>query len=65
MRKSFIALGILIALTPQLGFPEAWKNFFITIAGLLIILLVSIPRFPMRKTESRKKENSFTENTPN
>jgi len=34
-----IILGLLVALIPFLGFPGAWKTFFITVSGLVIALI--------------------------
>jgi TRAP-type C4-dicarboxylate transport system permease small subunit len=63
MRKSFIALGILIALVPQLGFPQSWKDLFITISGILIVILVLVPRYE-RREKVKKEAPSFKENSP-
>ncbi|MCK9352063.1 MAG: hypothetical protein WCT49_02575 [Candidatus Paceibacterota bacterium] len=63
MKKSIVTLAFLIALMPQLGFPELWKNIFITAGGLLIILLVLIPRREKDRTKI-KGGASFVENGP-
>ncbi len=63
MKKSFITLAILIAIFPYLGFPQLWKDFFITIAAVLIIILVVIPRREPSSRE-RTKETWFSENVP-
>jgi len=65
MKKSFITLGLLIALTPQFGFPQLWKDIFVTVAGLLIVLLVYIPSKDGHISPKVKKDNSFIENAPN
>lgn len=63
MKKSFVTLGLLIALTPHLGVPQSWKDLFLTIAGLLIVLLVLAPR-NSRREKVKKETSSFIENTP-
>lgn len=37
--RIIIALGLLIALLPLLGFPRLWESFFQVVTGLSIILL--------------------------
>lgn len=64
MKKSFITLAVLIVIVPHLGFPQIWKDVFVTIAALLIIVLVVIPRKETSPRESSKKEASFIENFP-
>jgi hypothetical protein len=64
MKKSIVTLAFFIALMPQLGFPELWKNIFITLGGLLIILLVLIPRKEKFLEAKTKGGISFTENNP-
>ncbi len=64
MKKSFITLAVLIALVPHLGFPQAWKNAFVTVSAALIIVLVVIPRKESNPREYNKKETSFTQNAP-
>ena len=63
MKKSFITLAILIAVVPHLGFPQMWKDVFITVAAILIIVLVIIPRTGAPK-EKTKREASFVESSP-
>jgi len=63
MKKSFITLGLLIALTPQIGVDQLWKDIFITVAGLLIVILVFIPRYE-RHEKVKKEAPSFVENSP-
>jgi hypothetical protein len=64
MKKSIVTLAALIALTPELGFPEAWKNAFVVIGGILIIVLVLVPRKEKIVRIKKKEENSFVENNP-
>jgi hypothetical protein len=65
MKKSFITLAVLVAIVPHLGFPQMWKDVFVTVAAVLIIVLVVIPRREPALREKTKKEASFIENTPN
>ena len=37
--RIIIALGLLVALSPLLGFPRLWESFFQVAAGFSIILL--------------------------
>ena len=64
MKKSIVILAACIALMPQLGFPDLWKNIFITFGGLLIILLVLVPRKEKIVREKGKESVSFVENNP-
>lgn len=64
MKKSIVTLAFFIALMPQLGFPELWKNIFITLGGLLIILLVLLPRKEKGVESKIKGGISFMENNP-
>ena len=64
MKKSFITLALLIVVVPWLGFPQFWKDTFVTIAGILIIVLVIIPRRELSLMNKTKKETSFTESNP-
>lgn len=64
MKKSFITLAVLIAIVPHLGFPQMWKDVFITIAAVLVIILVVIPRTVIAPKEKPKKEASFVESSP-
>lgn len=64
MKKSFITLAVLIALVPHLGFPQMWKDTFITIAAALIIALVATPRKEIAPEEKAKREASFVESSP-
>lgn len=63
MKKSFITLAVLVAIVPHLGFPQVWKDVFTTIAALLIIALVAIPRKEVVQRENGR-ESWFTENAP-
>ncbi|MDO8589648.1 MAG: hypothetical protein Q7R69_00010 [bacterium] len=38
--KIIIALGLLIALLPLLGFPRLWESFFQVATGLSIVLIL-------------------------
>lgn len=65
MKKSFITLAVLIAIVPHLGFPQMWKDVFVSIAAALIIVLVVIPRKDMPPVQEKiKKEASFIESSP-
>lgn len=64
MKKSFITLAVLIILVIQSGLPPAWKNTFVTISALLMIVLVVIPRKEIVPEEKVKKETSFVESSP-
>jgi len=55
--KRTLILGICILLIPFLGFPSAWKTFFVLLVGLVLVSLsvqISIPRKIPRRT--RRKE---------
>ena len=64
MKKSFITLAVLVAIVPHLGFPQMWKDVFVSIAAVLIIVLVVIPRSAMTPKEKTKGEASFVESSP-
>ena len=64
MKKSFVTLGLLIAVMPYAGFPEMWKTVFFSVSGLLIVLLVIVPRDRRMASPKQKKESSFAENAP-
>ena len=64
MKKSFITLAVLIAIVPHLGFPQMWKDVFVSIAAVFIIILVVIPRTAMVPKEKTKREASFVESSP-
>lgn len=64
MKKSFITLAVLVAIVPHLGFPQLWKDIFVSIAAVLILVLVVIPRTAMTPKEKIKKEASFVESSP-
>ncbi|GEM_PF-2982128 len=65
MKKSFITLAVLIAIVPHLGFPQVWKDIFVSIAALLIIVLVAVPRRETASSvEKVKREASFIESSP-
>lgn len=65
MKKSFITLAVLVALVPHLGFPQMWKDVFVSIAAILIIVLVIIPRRESApRGGSAKREASFIEGAP-
>ena len=64
MKKSIVALALLIVIAAQDGFPETWKYRFITLAALLIIALVLIPRKDPVVLLKKKEISTFTENAP-
>ena len=39
-----IILGLWIAIVPFFGLPGTWKNWIITASGLLVALIVFIPK---------------------
>jgi uncharacterized membrane protein len=64
--RIIIALGVLIALMPHLGFPNRFESFFMTVAGLSIVglsLLISFDkRFSQKaKARVRKAHKRMTE----
>jgi hypothetical protein len=58
LRKMLIALGLVVAVLPYLGFPEKWDAGISTIAGVIIVLLVLISR---RRTHGRFADESSTQ----
>lgn len=65
MKKSFITLAVLIALVPHLGFPQMWKDVFVSIAAMLIIVLTVIPRKEtVLSMEKVTRGVSFIEGSP-
>lgn len=37
--RTFLILGVWVAILPYLGFPSTWKNILFTLTGLIIIAL--------------------------
>ncbi|MCX6739487.1 MAG: hypothetical protein NT098_05600 [Candidatus Parcubacteria bacterium] len=64
MKKSIVTLALLIVIAAQDGFPETWKYRFITLAALLIVALVLIPRKDAFVLLKKKEVSTFTENAP-
>ncbi|MDP3875067.1 MAG: hypothetical protein Q8Q22_00910 [bacterium] len=57
--RIIIALGLLIALLPLLGFPRLWESFFQVVTGLSIILLsvwTSIDKRLSLKAKAQKRQ---------
>jgi hypothetical protein len=65
MKKSIVTLSLLIALTPyEIGIDENWKKILITVSGLLITVLILLPRKENTTREKKKGETSFVESNP-
>jgi hypothetical protein len=65
MKKSFITLAVLIIIFPHLGFPQVWKDVFVSVAAALIIILsLSTNKGLLEEKEKSKKEAAFVENAP-
>ena len=67
-RKSTFFLGIFIFIIPFLGFPGAWKTFFVTISGIVLVFLSVKISLPKKTTKVRTKREKvtpvFVENIP-
>jgi hypothetical protein len=64
MKKSIATLAFLIIIAPHSGVPEPWPEYFITLAALLIIVLVLIPRKEGAVLPKKKEGATFIESTP-
>ncbi len=70
MRHSgpILTIGVILVLLPLLGFPAAWKDFFILVAGLWLcgIALMRLKRHQAKRVSYRKEPGasavSFVEN---
>lgn len=59
MRKTFIILGIIIAIMPYTGFPSGFKTMFFFFSGLLIAVMgYMIHTAGSRMAETPHKEKS-------
>lgn len=56
--KTIIALGLWIAIVPFLGFPGAWKTFFITTSGLAIVFISFMIIAKKRAERPQESENN-------
>lgn len=61
-------LGIFLTLVPFLGFPEAWRQYAVTIVGALLILIGYIMRRAVylekiNKGNGERGNDSFVETT--
>ena len=57
--RIIVALGVLIALLPILGFPRVWESFFQVAVGLSIILLsvwATIDKRLMLKAKAQRRQ---------
>ncbi len=67
-RKSTFFLGIFIFIIPFLGVPSSWKTLFITISGLILVILsvkISLPKKTNRSKIKREKVTPvFAQNVP-
>ena len=54
-----IILGVLIALTPFLGFPRSWETVFFVVAGLgIVAVTVFFQRERQRLEKTKRQETS-------
>ena len=66
MRKArtFLILGVWIAILPYLGFPYSWKNILFTITGLVVIFLSYLMYQEHKPKEGKKNSfDNFRENS--
>jgi len=54
--KTIIALGMIVALVPFLGFPSSWKNIMFAVLGLTIATLSFRIFSVVRDSESGQKQ---------
>jgi hypothetical protein len=61
--RTFLILGIWVAILPYLGFPYAWKNIIFTLTGLVIMFFsyVLYKEYKIKETK-QKIFDSFKEN---
>jgi hypothetical protein len=66
MRKdrTIIVLGIIIALTPFLGFPSGFKTFLYVVFGLTISFLTYLLLREQRYVEPEANGKTFSESAP-
>jgi hypothetical protein len=66
MRKdrTIIVLGIIIALTPFLGFPSGFKTFLYVVFGLTISILTYLLLREQRYIEPQSNGKTFSESIP-
>lgn len=67
-KKNTFFLGVFIFLVPFLGLPSSYKNIFIILSGILLILLsikISIPKKNIKsKIRKEKVTEVFSESAP-
>jgi len=67
-KKSTFFLGIFIFIIPFLGLPSGYKNTFVIVSGIVLIILsvtISIPKKPLKNRVKKEKANAvFVENIP-
>jgi len=64
MKKSIVTLAFIMALVPWFGIFEDWKKVLISLSGILIVVLVLIPR---KEKSSRRTDQAgvyYMENDP-
>lgn len=60
--RTFLIIGIWVAILPYLGFPYSWKEILFSLTGLLIMYL-SYFMYKKAKTENQNKPiETFSEN---
>lgn len=72
---SIFILGILVAVTPFVGFPVAWRAYILLVAGILIAVLSFVSekggalaryfKIPDTRTQSLFKSSTQETETPN
>ncbi|MFA6341130.1 MAG: hypothetical protein WCX27_02755 [Candidatus Paceibacterota bacterium] len=67
--STIFGLGILVALTPYLGFPMGGKNFIYIVSGILIVILSFLIRRELHEVlrhlhSDEVKTDTFSENAP-
>jgi len=65
--KTIIALGMIVALLPFLGFPSSWKNIMFAVLGLTIATLTFRILAAAQSSESgqEKERESYKQNAAN
>ena len=56
----YISFGVWLFVLPFLGIPDAWKNFFVALSGIFLIIIITGPTVLKKlqtKPRSRKKQN--------
>ena len=62
--RALLFFGIWVAILPYLGFPYFWKNFLLTVSGLVLVFFACIlyKEEKMRKSDKKTFDN-FSENS--